>query len=85
VGTKERAEYFHQRIGLKWVGNFFQWIYNTVVLHLYRKKPTITVSEGTAQELYTLGFTDVHVLPNTTDYPRIQTPKVKSNLVLTSV
>jgi len=67
------------------MGKLFRRVYTYFVLHLYRKKTTITVSQATAQELYKLGFTDVHVFPNTTDYPHIQTPTPKIKLVLTSV
>jgi glycosyltransferase involved in cell wall biosynthesis len=40
-----------------------------LILWLYKKKATITVSEGTQQELMSLWFHRVHVLKNTTNRP----------------
>ena len=71
VGTKERAEYFSQWIGMWWVGTMCRWIYNTIILWLYHHKPTITVSQWTASELIKLWFSQVIVLPNTSNYPRV--------------
>lgn len=83
IWTIEWEDYF-QPFGF--VGKFFRWVYNHFVLYLYREKPTITVSQWTEQELHKLGFTDVHVFPNTTDYPRIQSTSIpKKKLILTSV
>jgi hypothetical protein len=55
------------------------------VVKLYRKKPTITVSEGTAYDLRTLGFINVTVLPNTTDYPITSEVILPKELILTTV
>lgn len=71
VGTKERAEYFTQWIGIWRIGNVCRWIYNTIVLWLYHHKTTITVSQWTASELTKLWFSQVNILSNTTDYPRV--------------
>lgn len=81
IWTIEWEDYFQPF----WIiGKWFRWVYNQFVLKLYHKKPTITVSQWTAQELRKLGFQNIHVLPNTTDYPRIQTIP-KKELVLTTV
>jgi glycosyltransferase involved in cell wall biosynthesis len=82
IWTTEREDYFKP---FWFIGKCFRGLYNHFVLKLYRKKPTITVSQWTAQELRKLGFQNIHVLPNTTDYPRIEFTVQKKELILTTV
>jgi glycosyltransferase involved in cell wall biosynthesis len=85
LGTTERADYFRQRCNLPQLWKVLWYIYTYMVLSLYRHKHTITVSEGTAHELRKLWFTSIHVLPNSTDYPKNNKPKAKKELILTTV
>lgn len=71
LGTQERTDYFQQKRRMGWLGKRCLWIYNTFVLLMYKNKMTITVSQGTANELLTHGFGNVSVIPNSTDMPRI--------------
>lgn len=66
---KERNDYFYQRTWISALGSFFRRLYTSFVVKLYRKKPTITVSQWTANDLQQLWFTNLHILPNTTSYP----------------
>lgn len=67
VGDKEWWEYFQQWLWLKFIGNIFRQIYNNIVLRTYKNKPTITVSQWTANELNSLWFDNIYILPNTTN------------------
>lgn len=86
VGTTERADYFRQWLKIWWIGELCRRIYNTCILRLYRHRPTITVSQWTAKELRRLGFSAVHIFPNTTEYPRkTRGQKAAVPLILTTV
>lgn len=71
LGEQEwRDEFARWHLGR--LGSIAQKIYTYGVLFLYKKKPTITVSQGTASALRSHGFTAVHVLYNATTIPLIQ-------------
>jgi glycosyltransferase involved in cell wall biosynthesis len=69
IGDQERKEYFSQWISMWWIGTIFRFVYRVFLIWLYRHKTTITVSNGTAQELKKIWFDDVYVLPNISGYP----------------
>lgn len=83
--TKERNDYFQQRIWLSVLGSFFRRMYTSFVIKLYRKKLTITVSHWTAQVLQQLWFTNIQVIPNTTSFPIRTTYTTAEQLILTTV
>lgn len=51
LGSQEWIDYFAQTFHAGRFGKVFLWIYNVFVLSLYKHKRTITVSQGTANEL----------------------------------
>lgn len=49
------------------------------LLSLYKKKPTITVSNSTAEDLQRLGFKDIKIIPNGVEVEPISSPPKKND------
>lgn len=49
------------------------------LLRLYRKKPTMTVSKSTAEDLQKIGFRDIKIIPNGVEVEPVESPPDKKN------